>query len=36
LWKHPISDFMPEGSRLASWSKQTYFGALYQKLLLVR
>jgi ubiquinone/menaquinone biosynthesis C-methylase UbiE len=36
LWKHPIRDFMPDGARLASWSKRTYFGGLYQKLLLVR
>ncbi len=36
LWNHPISDFVPGRSQPASWSKQTYFGGLYQKLLLVR
>lgn len=36
LWTHQIKDFMQDEPQLASWSKQTYFGGLYQKLLLVR
>jgi ubiquinone/menaquinone biosynthesis C-methylase UbiE len=36
LWTHQIRDFMPDAPQPASWSKQTYFGGLYQKLLLVR
>ncbi len=36
LWTHQIRDFMPDGPQPASWSKATYFGGLYQKLLLVR
>jgi len=36
LWTHQISEFMQDVPQLASWSKETYFGGLYQKLLLVR
>ena len=36
LWTHQITDFMQDEPQLASWSKQTYFGGLYQKFLLVR
>ncbi|MFZ1100080.1 MAG: rhodoquinone biosynthesis methyltransferase RquA [Steroidobacteraceae bacterium] len=36
LWTHQISEFMQDAPPLASCSKETYFGGLYQKLLLVR
>jgi ubiquinone/menaquinone biosynthesis C-methylase UbiE len=36
LWTHQIREFMPDMPQLTSWSKETYFGGLYQKLLLVR
>ena len=36
LWRHEISEFMPQGTRSASLSKRTYFGGLYQKLVLIR
>lgn len=36
LWTHQIEDFMRDLPQLASSSKETYFGGLYQKLLLVR
>jgi len=36
LWTHQIREFIPDAPQLASWSKETYFGGLYQKLLLVR
>jgi ubiquinone/menaquinone biosynthesis C-methylase UbiE len=36
LWTHQIPEFMHNVPQLTSWSKQTYFGGLYQKLLLVR
>ena len=36
LWTHQITEFMPDAPQLASCSKETYFGGLYQKLLLVR
>ncbi len=36
LWTHQIREFMAEAPQPASCSKQTYFGGLYQKLVLVR
>jgi ubiquinone/menaquinone biosynthesis C-methylase UbiE len=36
LWQHPITEFLPPQAQLASLSKRTYFGGLYQKLVLVR
>jgi len=36
LWRHRIADFLPDSPRPAHWSHQTYFGRLYQKLVLVR
>ena len=36
LWTLEIGDFMPGHARPASVEKQTYFGALYQKLVWVR
>ena len=36
LWRHEIADFMPAGSAPSSLSKRTYFGGLYQKLVLIR
>ena len=36
LWTHQIEDFMLEQERPVSREKRTYFGGLYQKLVLVR
>lgn len=36
LWTHQIEAFMPRQVRPASITKRTYFGGLYQKLVLVR
>ena len=36
LWHREVLDFLPEASQPASVSKQTYFGGLYQKLVLIR
>lgn len=36
LWEHEIEEFMPRGITPASLSKETYYGGLYQKLVLVR
>ena len=36
LWDHQIEEFMPSGERPVSVTKQTYFGGLYQKLVLIR
>jgi len=36
LWRHEIADFMPAGVTPSSVSKCTYFGGLYQKLVLIR
>jgi len=36
LWDHEISEFMPADVQPASLSKRTYFGGLYQKLVLTR
>ncbi len=36
LWEHEVEHFMPGGSVPAALEKQTYFGGLYQKLVLTR
>jgi ubiquinone/menaquinone biosynthesis C-methylase UbiE len=36
LWTHQIKEFMQDLPQPTFWSKETYFGGLYQKLLLVR
>src|SRR6185369_14700869 len=36
LWDHELEEFMPRHIRPASMSLQTYFGGLYQKLVLIR
>ena len=36
LWNHEIQDFIPKGLKPTSMAKQTYFGGLYQKLVLTR
>ena len=36
LWHHEISEFMPADARPTSLIKRTFFGGLYQKLVLVR
>lgn len=36
LWQHEIAEFMPRDVQLASLAKRTYFGGLYQKLVLTR
>ena len=36
LWQREIADFLPGGLRPTSVSKQTYFGKLYQKIVLTR
>jgi len=36
LWEHEVEDFLPPDVRPASITKQTYYGGLYQKLVLVR
>jgi len=36
LWAHEVEHFMPAGLPAAAFDKQTYFGGLYQKLVLVR
>ena len=36
LWEHEIQEFMPRRAQPASMSKETYYGGLYQKLVLVR
>ena len=36
LWEHEIQEFMPRAAQPASLSKETYYGGLYQKLVLVR
>jgi ubiquinone/menaquinone biosynthesis C-methylase UbiE len=36
LWHHEVTEFMPRDVRPASLSKRTYFGGLYQKLVLIR
>jgi ubiquinone/menaquinone biosynthesis C-methylase UbiE len=36
LWKHEVANFMPPHAMPKSITKQTYFGGLYQKLVLTR
>ena len=36
LWQHEVREFLPQGVRLAALTKQTYFGGMYQKLVLTR
>lgn len=36
LWEHEVQEFMPRRAQPASMSKETYYGGLYQKLVLVR
>ena len=36
LWQSEIDEFLPDGAGLASVRKQTYFGGLYQKVVLTR
>ena len=36
LWHHEVAEFMPPDVPLASLAKRTYFGGLYQKLVLIR
>jgi SAM-dependent methyltransferase len=36
LWRHEVIDFIPVHARPALLTKRTYFGGLYQKLVLVR
>lgn len=36
LWDHEVADFLPADARPASVTKQTYYGGLYQKLVLTR
>jgi ubiquinone/menaquinone biosynthesis C-methylase UbiE len=35
LWRQEISDFLPEAAR-AAWRKQSFFGGLYQKVVIKR
>jgi ubiquinone/menaquinone biosynthesis C-methylase UbiE len=36
LWEHEVQDFLPAAALPASITKQTYYGGLYQKLVLTR
>lgn len=36
LWKHEIEDWIPEKNRLRSITKETFFGSLYQKVVVVK
>lgn len=36
LWEHEIEQFLPAACRPASLEKQTFYGGLYQKLVLIR
>lgn len=36
LWKHEIEDWMPEKNSLRSITKKTFFGSLYQKVVVVK
>jgi ubiquinone/menaquinone biosynthesis C-methylase UbiE len=36
LWEHEVQDFLPAATPAASITKQTYYGGLYQKLVLTR
>jgi hypothetical protein len=35
LWENEIQEFMPRAAQPASASKETYYGGLYQKLVLI-
>lgn len=36
LWRHEVSEWLPENARLASVEKETSFGGLYQRLILTK
>lgn len=36
LWQHEVSEFLPQGVGFQSVTQQTYFGGLYQKLVITR
>jgi ubiquinone/menaquinone biosynthesis C-methylase UbiE len=36
LWRHELREFIPQRAQPSSLAKQTYFGGLYQKLVLTR
>jgi ubiquinone/menaquinone biosynthesis C-methylase UbiE len=36
LWQHEVREFLPSSVQIASLHKQTFFGGLYQKLVLIR
>ena len=36
LWNTEIEEYLPEGAALGSVDKKTYFGGLYQKVVLNR
>ncbi len=36
IWRNEITDWLPAGLRVAKVEKQTYFGGLYQKLVITR
>ena len=36
LWRHDVAEFLPAATPPASMTKRTYFGGLYQKLVLTR
>jgi hypothetical protein len=36
LWEHEIEDFLPRRAKPAAIRQETYFGGLYQKLVLTR
>ena len=36
IWKHEVSDWFPHGFKPASLSKETMFGGLYQKVVIVK
>ena len=36
LWQSELTEFLPAGIRLAAIRKETYFGGLYQKVVLIR
>ena len=36
VWNHEIASWLPEGARVAKLEKQTYFGGLYQKVVMTK
>jgi len=36
VWRNEIVDWLPEGERPAKVEKETYFGGLYQKVVITR